>query len=1551
MIAKRLILVFVFLSATIFGHGQKTYKFTKNPDKFPKEFDEFLSINLDKSKKDAHELFMEKVASFWKSDSLDIDQKNKIIDICNTMINRRMRGYPHLEQLMLSVVALNSNEVGKQVYNDWITSLDPYLANKTINLILGYFERSRYLILNKEIFHSPSVVWAVSELKFKIVLTEKFPKYVFETVDLVCRTRKDSSVIYQTRGTLDIQKNIWEGSGGNVFWTRAQILTSDVYANLKKYNVKLKMSKFYADSVTYYDKRWFSEPLQGRVIEKVSGTSSENVSYPQFISYKMDLRIVDIFPNVDFVGGYSLLGSKIIGFGGTEYVDISHEYEGIDETLSATEYIEDETNTSFEEYIPEMPKMKTTVKATFEFKRNGKVFVKAMANSFLIVPDKIQSDRVSVSILLDQDSIYHPGLSLLYNNKKKELMVYRLDKGLSTAPFYDSYHMLDIYVEAFYWKMDEDYIDMKMIQQEGSLSEAYFESVNYYSRDRYEKMQGIDARNPVKILYEYITRLGYNEFYVTDFADYLKLGVDAATVMLMNLATRGFVIYDINEDYVIAKDKVGSYVNSNLGKVDYDVIQLNSSVVGIPNASLNLRSLDLQLNGVPYVFLSDSQQVYIFPYKNKIVMKKNRDFVFDGKIKAGRFDLYAKGCNFDYDKFMLDLPNIDSLSFKVRSFDVNQWGDYEQVKVNTVIENLQGNVLVDHPNNKSGVKRYPEYPIFNSTSNSFVYYDKKSIFDGVYKRDKFFYKLESFIIDSLDNFQTEGLEFKGYLYSAGIFPDINQPLKVQRDYSLGFKYNTGDAGLIAYNGKGRQTGEISISNKGLRADGVLKFITSTSVSKDFIYFPDSMNAELEKYDIAERKTGVEYPPVIAQNVYCRWYPNKDVMAVSEMKPEFPIYMYNNEAKMHGTIALTPKILTGSGMIAIKDAEMKADHYRFKNLYYNTDTCDFRLKKFVDDALGMDELSDEGSDAINTSNFKARIDFKLRKGEFTANGGQKKVNFPENMYFCYMDQFVWYMDKDETEFSTNTEQVAGYDKLSDKEKIDLDIQGSQFYSTHPDQDSLTFVASRAVFKRRLSLIEAFGVQQIRTADAAVLPHKGEVKIFRKADIEEFNNSKIIANTTTKYYELYNATVKIEGRRKYHGRALFDYKDETGQVNNIYFTKIYVDTSGTSIGEGDISESARFALSPAFEYKGQAKMVANRQYLNFKGGVRISHECDTLRRHWIAFNAFINPADVKIPITDSIESTLEENLQAGILQSSAGGDVYAIFLDDRGVKSDFTISRATGFLVYDKVSQEYRISTEDKLKQLNLPDNYLSISKRTCDIISEGKMKLFQNPSAIKLDAYGRSRYFISADSLEMTVSMAFDFFFNDKAIELMATDLNNRMSNDAVSLDNSVFELALGQIFGVEKSEEYKTEIATQGGAFKRIPKELQNTFLISDVKMKYNPRTRSFTSTGPIGIASIGKVQINKYFDGYIEIENKGSDSKVTIAIDLGENDFYFFTFRTTTGQMMALSSNNEFVTVVKETKQEDRKLKDKEENSKYTYGLSSAEAQKKFMKEMERNK
>src|SRR5690606_33881396 len=136
-----------------------------------------------------------------------------------------------------------------------------------------------------------------------------------------------------------------------------------------------------------------------------------------------------------------------------------------------------------------------------------------------------------------------------------------------------------------------------------------------------------------------------------------------------------------------------------------------------------------------------------------------------------KFGIYGKNFTFYYDDFKLDLPDVDSVKLVVSSFTKNEAGFNERKYVKTVIEDLNAELFIDHPNNKSGLKPYSSYPTLLSKKESFVYYERSSIETGVYKRDNVFFKLDSFKLDSLDNFKTEQLSLKG-TFTSGIFPDI-----------------------------------------------------------------------------------------------------------------------------------------------------------------------------------------------------------------------------------------------------------------------------------------------------------------------------------------------------------------------------------------------------------------------------------------------------------------------------------------------------------------------------------------------------------------------------------------------------------------------------------------------------------------------------------------------------------------------------------------------------------------------------------------------------------
>src|SRR5690606_19836417 len=142
------------------------------------------------------------------------------------------------------------------------------------------------------------------------------------------------------------------------------------------------------------------------------------------------------------------------------------------------------------------------------------------------------------------------------------------------------------------------------------------------------------------------------------------------------------------------------------------------------------------------------------------------------------------------------------------------------------------------------------------------------------------------------------------------------------------------------------------------------------------------------------------------------------------------------------------------------------------------------------------------------------------------------------------------------------------------------------------------------------------------DARVIPDIGKVIIRKKALMDPLEKSGIIANTVTKYHNIYNANVNIYGKRSYTGTGYIDYVDELGNKQQIFLEKISVDTTMQTIASGTISSTDGFTLSPYFEYRGAVGLAAKYQHLTFTGATRISHECEYMERNWIAFAAEID-----------------------------------------------------------------------------------------------------------------------------------------------------------------------------------------------------------------------------------------------------------------------------------------------------------------------------------------
>jgi hypothetical protein len=928
------------------------------------------------------------------------------------------------------------------------------------------------------------------------------------------------------------------------------------------------------------------------------------------------------------------------------------------------------------------------------------------------------------------------------------------------------------------------------------------------------------------------------------------------------------------------------------GRADYDVIQFFSNVGGTDNnAELSLLNWDLRMNGVERIFLSDSQNVVIYPKNQELLIHKNRNFDFAGRIMAGRFEFFGKKFDFDYDKFKLNLVNVDSLRLRVEGGELDEYGKKPLIKVKTVIENIIGDLLIDHPYNKSGVKSLAQYPIFNSVKNSYSFYQKGSILNNVYNRSNFYFQLNPYVVDSLDNFSNEGLVFKGNFVSAGIFPDLREDLRLQEDYSLGFKRETEEEGLPIYQSKGVFISKLQMSHKGLRGDGEIKYLTTSAKSNDFVFFPDSVNAFCRSLTVQAAQQGnVEFPDVEAADVKLHWEPyNPNKFEVAQTTQA--IVMYSGESKLKGKIAIGEAGMTGAGTLEFASAEVASNKFRFRKEDFKSDTASFAF-------TARDEVKNDGTKevAIKTDNVKADVSFKNRQGQFKSNSAESYIEFPVNKYIAYMDELRWYMDKDEVDMNSSMNEI--------------DLIGSRFVSIRPDQDSITFVAPKAKYAMSDRTIRTDGVKLIRVADATIYPADEKINIERNAVMTTLTKSRLNANNDLKYHDIYDASIDITAKRKYTASGSYDYEDELGKVQTIFFSKIGQDTSGNSVGNGEIAETQNFTLSSNFEFKGKVNLYAPEKNLIFDGGVRIFHACASLNKNWLKFKAPIDPANILIPV-DSIPRSLDnEKLMAGLVLVKDSTHVYPVFMSKKEKTGDQEILNSRGFLRFNKTAQEFQLSTKEKFENPELADDYVAMKQANCDVSGEGNLSFGLDLGQVKLQTFGTASHSIATDETKFKATIAMDFFFAPELWKMVEDGIAAASGLQAADVGSLDYKKALIGLIGKEPADRVLKDLASTG-TIKRFPDELNKSIVFSNVELKWNTETRSYVSEGWLSISNIGKTPINKVIKGKIELVKKRGGDILNFYIELESQKWYFFNY--TRNIMSVIAGEETFNKAVRE--------------------------------------
>jgi hypothetical protein len=1481
---KEILLIFILVSSLHYASSQVLSTFSSEAEKYTGELKTFMGSVLSENEK----LIMENLTAAWDSGMISQEIKSDVIILSNKLLRKNARPKPHFMLFILNMEYFLKGEQDDDSYKAWRDGLK-FLTesrNRQVTDIENYLNITNSLFRQNIIFQSGGAQWKASQPSFHFEFRDSV-RVVFKPITLTCIAVRDSIQILNTEGIFAPFSQTWRGKGGRVTWERSGYNSNEVYCELNNYNINMRLPNYKADSVTFYNKIYFSFNMLGDLEDKVESIGSPSkANYPRFESYQVNYKINNIYKNVNYLGGLDMLGSKLIGSG---------------------------------------TKLQ---KARLQFFKGDSLKMVANSEYFAFEPGRLTGTGVQVTIPIGKDSIYHPFLGINYTSEDNIISLNRTEEFESQSPFYNNYHKVEMNFDQLRWKLDDNQILFK--GREGAASSlANFQSDNLFDARNYVRLQGIDESNPLVLLRKYSEVAFSISFRGIDFARYIKTQHNQVQQMLKRLSNMGFLIYDIDDDIVTLRQKLYDWVYASVDYIDYDVINLVSETQApLENGSLNLTTYDLTINGITSIRLSNAQNVGIFPRYSKIILKRNRSFQFDGVVDAGLFNIHGEKFFFNYDSFRLDLQDIDSLSLKIKSEALDAYGRATLQNISSNIEDMTGELLIDKPDNKSGRDDYPQYPVFSSKENSFVYYDDKAIQGGAYKRDDFYFEIYPFSFDSLDNFSRTGLKLDGRFVSADIFPEIEEILMIQEDQSLGFRHKTDSSGINLYRGKGKYYEYINMSNQGLIGTGKFEYLTSWGRSENIMFHPDSMFAVLSQFEIQRQLSGIEYPQVNSADNNIVFYPYQDQLIVSRGSKPFTIL--NDSTFLDGDLVLTSKGLEGSGRMDLTNSILMSDNFKYQTYAFNSDTADFRLKSLNTDGF-----------TLVTDNVNAHVDFESRSGLFQTNEEFSLVEFPENKYISRLDLFVWNMDKTELEMgvkSSGEGQPKTYMTIDGEEEL----IGPRYISVDPEQDSLSFVSNSAVYDYKMKTIRASSVTFIKVADAYLYPKDGEIIVQPDGYIQKLNDANILVNRQSKLHTIYGAAVNILGKLKYSGTGYYDYLDETGEKQSIFFDDIQVDDSVNTYANGMIPETQNFTLSPYYGFQGKVKLYAKNPFLTFNGGAKLFHSCDGLEFNYIKFESEINPVDIYIPIPAQPLDINMNYLYSGIFITRDSSHIYPAFFTPRKLPSDKFIITADGFLYYDKKTEEYRIASKEKLADQRLPGNYLKLPANTCVEYGEGDIDLGIRLGQVSVSSFGDVEYEIPTEKATLGAMIGMDFLMSDDAFEIMIHDIDSLQGLEAFDLTDEKYNKRISDIIGKDRNEILQAELGLYG-KYQNVPQELIHTLFFTKVDLFWNQDTRSYRSTGKIGLGSISGNQIHKMVDGYMELSKRRSGDLFDVYLQLDRNMWYYFAY--TRGVMHVLSSNSTFNLTVGNLKTKQRQLKTKRDEEPYIFIVSTGRKKDMFLR------
>ena len=1069
----------------------------------------------------------------------------------------------------------------------------------------------------------------------------------------------------------------------------------------------------------------------------------------------------------------------------------------------------------------------------FLLKSGKKISVKS--KDFLIADESISSSKAHLKVYDNKDSIYHPMVEFDFNISMNKIQALNINGILKNSPFYSSYFDIEFNPDELLYAIGEENIYFGMIVAPNQRPLSVY-SKNHFSNQKLNEMTDLNGINVLKAVFTYYSKVKRKDFYLNDLAFYFKMKPAFVEAGLISLWRNGFVSYDREIGLVEVLPKLRHYYYSHLKRSDFDEFSFNSLSRNSNNLIYNLNTNTMIFNGVQSVTLSKKNNIVVYPNNGSLELKKNREVNTVGDISVGNFDFKSVDLVFDYDSYLIDLKEIDTLKMLTKK-DARDSYNY--------LYNIGGDLFINHPKNKSSRRNLPKFPSFISDKSTKIFFDMPEEYGAEYD-SSFYFSIDQFRIDSLDKSSLPKFEFPGTFYSNNILNPLEAKLITMPDNSFGFSMSIQEEGLGAFNEKINLYSNLLLDSTGLYVNGNIKYNTTTLFSEKIRLFPDSISGIAEKAYMLSGKhnnTSINYPQIEMTNLDFRYYNEKDEYFYFhyDSTQNSKITAYENKAEIIGDLIVSSDRVSSYGKIITNNSTFISDDFSYNNNFMISDmaTLDIYTPNHNKGLLSAEDVF-----------FK----YDVIKNEMEFNSpfyDESNFVLPQYELTTSLTNAIWNIGN---------------------ETLTITSEEKETHSAYPLNlkfNNWDYTLSSLSVDIKNKLLLSLGVPDIQIADAYIIPNNEELYINENFEIQPLSNSILILDTISEFHRFIDLEVSVLSKNKFEGQGVYEYVNFDLDTFNIPFSQFEITSNNngelTSFSTGEVSELNPILMEPGFNFYGSIELLGNSEQLLFNGNIIPSEVKGFSQSNAIPFNEYFVPGDeLVLAISDG----------DGFYNAAISKEEESLFFDffnNPVTKQSLIFFNPEGLLSYDPFTKEYLIETKEKRDQDVYNGNSLLYNPVQNTVAFEGGVNLMNNDNNFKIFSSMSGKATIDSMNIESDAFMIIDINLKKSIVDELGFAFNDIIETYGAPIahDNEQDILVrLSDLIGNDKIIAYENMILSEYKSLIEADAIINSTFVFPNTKFTWSPSESSWYNTSSVNLSNIGSRDVNASMDGFIEIKN-----------------------------------------------------------------------------------